>query len=309
MVEIVREKKNDKRFAAHVLMFDCEQFILHMIDNCAPFVEKIYVAYSEVPWTYNTKSRITYTNSTQKDILSKSKYFNKIELIEGSWDTEEDQRNTCLLKAQKEGFDYLITQDADEFYRKEDYKKNLDEIIANPTHDVYITPWYVFWKSSDYVIQYQNGNITDYNVGFAINCKSEVKFTSRRMSNAKASYKLSGVCYHLAYVLTDEQVYRKISTWGHSHQFNRDSWYYRKWLHWNESTRNLHPLTPYYWKCAVKFKGDIPEVLAEFKSSDIRMIKNNLFDNIWDFVEDTKSHSIGFLRTIKIITKKVFKFQ
>lgn len=26
------------RFAAHILMFDCSQFILRTIDNCTPFV-------------------------------------------------------------------------------------------------------------------------------------------------------------------------------------------------------------------------------------------------------------------------------
>src|SRR2546430_1256036 len=113
-----------KRFAAHVLMFNCDQFILRMIDNCAPFVEKIFVAYSEIPWTYNPNARGKYKNPTHKELLQKSKHLSKIELIEGVWERDEEQRNACLDRARAEGFDYLIIQDADEFYINNAYQRN-----------------------------------------------------------------------------------------------------------------------------------------------------------------------------------------
>jgi len=293
------ERITNKRFAAHVLMFDCDEFILRMINNCAPFVEKIYVAYSELPWTYNPNARKFYTNSTSKDIIKKSKHFQKIELIEGNWEKEIEQRNACFDKARADGFNYLIIQDADEFYTEDSYKKNLEEIVRHPNFDVYTTPWYVFWKNLDYVLEFRQGGITGINPGFAVNCNSKVRFESGRTTSSKNIHHLSGVCYHLAYALTDEKIYRKINTWGHSHQFNRDSWYYRKWLNWNENTKNLHPISPGYWPRAVRFSGSLPEALIEFDSPNFTIRKPSLTDNLWDWIEDQKSSLVEILKSTK----------
>ena len=119
--------------AVMILYYDCEQFILRTIENCAPFVEKIYILYSELPYSkYNPEARKKYSNTARKEILRESKYSTKIDLIEGNWDNEEEQRNECLYKAKAEGFDFLIVQDADEFYLPEDYKMNIEGMTTNP---------------------------------------------------------------------------------------------------------------------------------------------------------------------------------
>lgn len=276
----------NNRFAVHVLMFDCEQFILRMIENCAPFVEKIYVAYSELPWTYNPDARKRYKNMTDKDILKKSIYFDKIELIEGVWEKEEDQRNTCLEKARADGFDYLIIHDADEFYAEEDYRRNLNDIRKNPNYDVYVTPWISFWKNLGYVVESKEGSIIVGYPQFAVNCKSNVKFGWARKPDSNKTYQLSGLCYHLSYAMNDEQLHRKINTWGHSHQFNSELWYRCKWLNWNESTKNLHPVSPNTWKRAIKFSGKLPEVLIGFESPKVVINRSIILDRILNFYYD-----------------------
>lgn len=40
----------------------------------------------------------------------------EIEVICSDFETEEDTRNDCLDRAIAEGFDWLVIQDADEFY-------------------------------------------------------------------------------------------------------------------------------------------------------------------------------------------------
>lgn len=287
------------RFAAHILMFDCSQFILRTIDNCAPFVEKIYIAYSELPWTYNSEARNLYTNTTSKNIINSSPNLHMIELIEGVWANEEDQRNACLERAKADGFDYLIIQDADEFYTDEAYKINLDEIASNPA-DVYTNPWYVFWKSTEFILESKDGELTSVNPGFAINCKSDVKFNCCRTTTSNNIYHLSGVAHHLAYALTDEQILRKISTWGHSQQFNRDSWYHRKWLRWNETTRNLHPVNPVYWRKAITFDGELPKSLQGFSIDNYRTISLSYLDILWDIFEDLKSIFISNIKSLKV---------
>ena len=258
----------NKKFAAHALLFDSQKWILTMIENCGPFVEKIYVAYSELPWTYNPSARDTIKNTADPSILLNSQYANKIELIHGVWERDEDQRNACLDRAKADGMDFLIIQDADEFYKQSDYSRMLEQIANNPEYDFYKTPWCVFWKSFDYILEGENGSTV---IGFpevAINCKHNVRFTRARVPNSQNYFLLDVLCYHGSYVSTDDEMYRKIHTWGHAHQFDRDMWYQNKWLRWTESTEGLHPVSPSVFRRAVRFKGDLPEVLISKSGAD-----------------------------------------
>jgi len=282
-------KLQKKRFAAHILMFNCEEFILLTLRNCGPFVGRIYVAYSEKPWTYNPDARLNFVNQTDKNILKLSEYYHKIEILEGVWEKEEDQRNACLDKAKADGFDYLIIQDADEFYSREDYKSNLYEIESNPDKDVYITPWCSFWKSLDYVIESKEGTIVIGTPEFAVNCKSETRFIRARTTNARSKHSLNGLCYHLSFVGSDVGVWRKINTWGHSHQFDRKKWFEQKWIKWTPSTRNLHPVEPAAWKKAIKFEGQLPDILQGVNNSFLSLYKFTISDWIEKYSENVRS--------------------
>lgn len=67
----------------------------------------------------------------------------------------------------------------------------------------------------------------------AVNLKRDIKFVRCRRPNSRNGYKLNVVCYHMCFVFdSDEDCYRKINTWGHSHQFNIDEWYKRNWKNW-----------------------------------------------------------------------------
>lgn len=253
------------KIAAHILYFDCEDKILAAIENCAPFVDKIYISYSKYPWSYNLEAQEKYLNTSSLKALEKSKYKNKLEVIEGKWNLEENQRNECAKKAKAEGFDYLIVHDADEFYFFEDYKGNIEEIKKNPDFDLYRVPWISFWKNAKYVIENKKGEIVAGYPEFAINLNRNVKFSRARTTNAKTVYKLPGLCFHLSYVSTNYFVFRKIKTWGHSHQFDTDKWYAEKWLSWQPNSKNLHPIKPSAWKKAKEYIGPLPEIIIKFK--------------------------------------------
>jgi uncharacterized protein (UPF0335 family) len=273
------------KFALHVLMWNCDKFILRMIENCGPYVEKIYVAYSTNVWSYNPKAKNIFHNSTKKNILENSKYFEKIEIIEGEWETEVEQRNACLQKAKDEGFDFLIIHDADEFYKNADYQNNFKEIIQNPDFDIYQMPWCTFWKSLEYIIETKSGEFIDGYQNFAINCKKDILFNRARGTNAKSVFKLSGVCFHLSYVNSDDEIYSKINTWGHSSEFNREKWFKNKWLKWNENTKDLHPLLRGLWVKAVKYQGTLPEVLCGFENPEYHLYQPSIIDKLIEYKE------------------------
>ena len=251
------------KFATHVLFYNVDQFILKNIDNSGPHVDRIYVSYSKKPWVYNKKARKNFSNASNLDLLKQSIYYNKITIIEGDWEYDEDQRNACLTKAKIDGIDYLINHDADEFYFHQDFIKMIEEVKENPNYDYYVTPMISFWKTLDYIVITQNGDKILGYPELIVNLKKPQKFVRARRLSGNSKYELSSLCYHASFVLTNEECWDKINTWGHTHQFKLKKWYNNKWLKWDIETENLHPVNPKVWAKAVKYDGVLPEVLSE----------------------------------------------
>jgi len=286
-----------------ILNYDCDQFILRVIDNCSNFVDKIYISYSKLPWMYNKQARDSYSNSSDLRILTKSPHFSKIEVIEGVWDTEEDQRNTCLDIARQQGFEYLIVQDADEFYHEEAYQKNLSEILENPDYAYYTTNWINYWKGLDYVLEFKDPGFGEKDTihsrcaNFAVNLNMDTRFVRKRTINFQDKVMhLSGICHHLSYALSDDQVLRKISTWGHAHQVNASNWYRWKWLAWQPSTKYLYPIISVTANRAVPYQGAIPQQLADFPLLKHEYSELSLLDSIKCWFSDLKDMGIFYYR-------------
>src|SRR5258708_21945464 len=122
------------KIATHVLLFGQEKWIMRNIENAYPHVDKIYVAYSAHPWAYNPDAKNLYKDTFDLNIIRKSKFRDKVTIIDGAWKTEEEQRNTCVDLARAQGMDYLIIHDADEFYYHNQFEDAIKEIKANPHH-------------------------------------------------------------------------------------------------------------------------------------------------------------------------------
>lgn len=255
------------KIATHVLLFNQDKWILRNIEMIAPFVDKIYIAWSEYPWTYNPNARSQFKNSSNPGILKQSKYYDKIKLITGVWNLDEDQRNACLDAAKHDGIDYLLIIDADEFYCNEDLIKLISLIKENPDYEYYITPWITYWKDFNHVIVTSNGNHINGHPEICVNLRYNNRFVRCRRPSGSRIKQLNVMCGHASYVLTNEECWSKINTWGHAHQFNTAWWYENKWLNWNENTIDLHPISPSAWKKAIKRPESIelPELLNDFK--------------------------------------------
>lgn len=246
------------KIATHQCIFNQNKWLLKNIENCYPFVDKIYLAHSNLPWNYNSSARETYHNDTDLDIIKSSKFMDKIEIIQGDWLTETDQRNACVEKAKNAGFDYLIIQDTDEFYLELDYIKIIDYIKGDPNHDVYKCGWISFWKSLEWVVVNQKMEIIIGYPQIAINLKNNIRFNDRRNPNSNQSVIIPDItCYHLSFVLSDDECFTKLKTWGHSHEFDVDSWYRRNWVNWNPEVTNLHPIDPPSWYKVVNYNNNI----------------------------------------------------
>ncbi|PHY12993.1 hypothetical protein CSW58_08830, partial [Caulobacter sp. B11] len=52
------------KIACHILSYNVDLFIDHVLENSAPNVDKIFITYSVLPWGYNKEARSTKTNPT-----------------------------------------------------------------------------------------------------------------------------------------------------------------------------------------------------------------------------------------------------
>jgi len=276
-----------------LLLFNSDRTIVQAIDNGGEYVEKIFVGYSPYPWTrYNSKARDKFVNKSDKEILKKSKYYSKIELVEGVWDSDEGQRNEIVKMARDQGFDYLVFQDADEFYSADDWRKNFEGITRNPDYMIYQAPWINFWKSTRFVLVSREhlgikNTIFTTCSAFAMNLKKEpeTKLTFARVFPTKNVFRLTGLCFHLSYVLSDEEVFIKIGTWGHSHQVNKN-WFKWKWLAWHPGKRYLNPISSAEWVSAVPYTGTLPSELADFLNPTHVSISLTWYDRLLEFGAD-----------------------
>lgn len=254
------------RFATHMVLFGQDKWILRNLENAFPHVETIYIAVSDKPWTYNPNARNLYSNNVDYKLILDSPFGSKVKFIRGEWNTEEEQRNACVDAAKRDGIDYLIIHDADEFYFHTDFQKLIYYICDNPNHDYYKVAWYCFWKSFKHILLDEHKNLITGYPEFCINLKNNIRFLSKRRptsSEFKVIPSDNGICYHGSYVLTNEELLQKINTWGHTNDFDKNYWYNEKWLKWNEDSMDLHLVYPPAWSKAVRFEGKLPEVIED----------------------------------------------
>lgn len=297
---------NYMQIAVHMMAYNVNRFIQPVLRNVEPFVDKIYVAHSTRPYNYAPGARETKVNPTTLEEILAAGIGSKLEIIEGAWLDEESMRNACLDRAKAEGFDWLITQDADEFYQEKSWQRIRDILVRSINEEHYITTWYNFWKSSHYVLMDARGGIKQTNAGFAIRCRPDLKFASKRLTNAASSRVIDYPCYHYGYVMNDAEMLEKISTWGHTQDFNTERWFLNKWINWNESTRNLHPTDPMGWRQAIRFPLEQPDFAEQFALPVSPKNSLSLDERAGDCLYNAKALLIDSTRKLKRSLRATF---
>ncbi len=263
------------KLAVQILAFNVDQFIEHTLLNAAPHVEKIYVVHPPRPWNYNPALRDSMTNPTTRPFLEAVVGRVRqvvgtacdIEIVESDWSREDETRNAILAMARTEGFDWMIVQDADEFYTEEGWNIIRKSLLRLAHVDVVVTPWFNFWKSAEFLLLTDKKSLKDFNACFAIRCASDAAFASARMPTITRRILIDAPCYHYGYVMSDQDMELKISSWGHANQIrDRHRWMKLKWLNWNLDSKYLHPVVPTFWYQAIRFPLPQPEFALNFMS-------------------------------------------
>jgi hypothetical protein len=277
-----------------------------MLNNIGPHVEKIYLAWSELPYSdYNPAARGRYRNSTPKNLYLNSRYANKVELVEGRWNDETSQRNELVDIAKSNGFDVMIIQDADEFVSSEDFKKNLKYIETNPGINAFCIPWYIYWRKTHIRIHESSRVHIGTSECYAMRLVEGSGFRNRRISNLDHSHKLPGMCHHLAYVYSDDGMKEKLDTWSHSCDLNIERWYELKWYYWSPKTIFLHPLWPDGWFCAKEVHDVIPKEMQEVENPQFTARKMPIWVRIRELVYNSKYWIKWISRPLRASLRKV----
>jgi hypothetical protein len=265
------------KIAVHILCYNVDRFLLHVIANCHPYVDRIYLAWSPLSWGGGSFQKENPTDIYKYNLVPR---FPKCEIIEGVWHTETDMRNSCLDKARADGYDWLIIQDADEFYSDAGWILALRALAIAPLSvNLVKTTMFNFWKHPSIIALNRYGGYKTNNPGFALRITPESCFVHMRgtiYADIAEAVLLDVPCYHYGWVLSDQEMKAKLSTWGHANDLDTNLWFRIKWERWNFATRNLNPLYPRAWSKAVLFPGEHQPFALDIFGSDFFLRENSL---------------------------------
>ena len=248
-----------------VLAYNVSRTINVMLRNAAPHVDKIYLAYPERAWEYNKSYRHS-KNPTRLDEIDRNIPC-ELQIVRGGWKRDEETRNALLNEARKDGFDWIIIQDADEFYTEESWERLTALLISTTTNNAdYIeVPYFTFWKSPSFILEGHEEGLKNGTTVFAINCKKkDLYFSYSRTTTGSSKIYVDEPCYHYSYVLDDRELKEKLASWTHSGDLiSKTLWYNLKWKRWNSGTTMLHPGSPWLWKRAIRFPLPQPSFAEE----------------------------------------------
>jgi len=160
-----------------------------------------------------------------------------VELIVGDWNDQAEQLNFGLEDLRQNGFEWALIVDADEFYIKTDIKLLLMEIELCDKDAIVARNMEVFWKTPQFRISPKQ----DDNPIIAI--RTDKRFSHHRVSECSKQYS-NTILYHFSYVRTNQEMLKKIDSFGHAYEFDREYWFNKVWLTWGTSSRNFHPTVP-----------------------------------------------------------------
>ena len=177
---------------------------------------------------------------------------------EGAWKNQAEQFNWGLRALNAKGFKWAIICDADEYYQPISIKIILEEIKKFDREGQIRTPWMeVYWKLPIFRISNKQ---TDTPV---IAIKTDQIFSNKRTPSLSEYGLSSAMLHHFSYVRSDEEMLKKIESFEHSNEFNKMEWYENVWKQWTPTMRNLHPVVPSQFNCAI-YRSAPKEIIKNF---------------------------------------------
>jgi len=253
------------KIAANYCVYDERQYITYSLEAIYPFVDKIILMVSDVPWR-GIRSSSDDTLELIYDFPDPEK---KLIIKEGRWKSQGEQRNEALKINRYLRMNYYWIIDADEIYPASAAKKILEEIEKYPKAINFYCGWWTYWRSFYYRIDPPEEST--FIIGRIV---PSFKFLFARTPPKAPGQRIEAWIHHYSYARPFERIRRKMSNIDGPGSPLQRGWL-RKFENWpqNKSVGNLHPYWAGHWKKAVRITWKIPEVLKNHPWSKIEIIK------------------------------------
>lgn len=210
------------RFGSVAIAYKEERFIGKHLDHLPDWIEEKLVLNSTKPWQGEDVD--DYTGDVARA--------HGATVVQHDWASEHDQRNAG--QDWFHDFDWIIILDPDEFL-PEGAWLTLHEFLQQASGQAYVCrEQFTYWKKGMRVQPQE-----DYKQIIAV--RPSVRFIDKRVVDSHWGYAPVSL-HHFSWARTDEEVWNKISHYGHAHEFDTKDWYENVWL--KNKTEDLHPLTP-----------------------------------------------------------------
>lgn len=232
------------RLAALAVAYKEERFIPKYIQSLQDRVDEILVLNSVKPW---------HGERAKDDKTAKIAESLGVTVIQYSWDSEEEQRNWGLDFLQD--YDWVLVLDPDEYLTEDQWLTLYDwlEKGGGPADAYVCSQQNTYWKNG-FIIDPPE----DYKQIIAV--KPHVRFVDKRVVNCGWAH-APVVLEHFSWARTDEEVWDKITHYGHANEFDTEKWFNEVWK--SDRTEDLHPLTPPALKKAIRVQ--LPEELEKLQ--------------------------------------------
>lgn len=142
-------------------------------------------------------------------------------VVRGCWQEEHTQRNVGIKMLQ--GYDWIITTDADMWILKEDLKK-LVSILTMTEEKAFIIEQIAYWKDTNHILV---GD--DFKPVIAI--KPSVLFSHIGCIDTPFA-EATGVKIHHINWCEPKDILKKVTTYSHAPEFNGELWYRTHYQTW-----------------------------------------------------------------------------
>ena len=151
------------------------------------------------------------------------------------------------------GFTYCFVIDADEIYDPAELRRMTELVVNRPDVDC----WHVFTRHILEIIPLPHRPRETLNPPVFVKVGSITRLRRTELCQRQKSHGSFlaevGICHHLSYARSDEEVLKKITTFSHAHEV-QPGWFENVWKRWDadHSLTNLHPTHPAAYQRAVE---------------------------------------------------------
>lgn len=235
------------RFAAVVCVYDDDSWLAPAIESVYAACETIWFLVSDTPWNGEAADQTALVER----IRALPDLEGKIRVERGRWPDEATQRNEGLRLVADAGLEYCFVLDADEIYDPVQLAAAMDIVRRHPQIDCWRLSCLTYWKSCRYRVEPPEALAAPVFIR-----TGSGRFIENRHFDAARQMRFAPetiVFHHMSYARTDEQILRKITTWGHARDVVPD-WYENVWRKWDDdhSLENLNPCWPSAYRAIVE---------------------------------------------------------